>query len=203
MGFYAKYVLPRFIDLAMGNLDTRRLRAESIPQARGVVLEIGIGSGRNLEFYTREVQHVYGVDPSIELQRIARQRIGAVDVEFLTQSAENSVGLPNASVDTAVITWTLCSILKPLDALEEVRRVLKPAGSLIFIEHGHSPDASVASWQDRLTPVWKKIGGGCHLNRRIDDIIRQAGFQISDLKTFHLPGPKPMTFTYQGIGRPA
>jgi ubiquinone/menaquinone biosynthesis C-methylase UbiE len=203
MGLYSKYVLPRFIDLAMGNRDTHRLRAESIPQARGEVLEIGIGSGRNLEFYTRDVQRVYGVDPSLELQKIARQRMGSLNVEFVMQSAERQLPLEKASIDTAVITWTLCSIPNPVEALWEVRRVLRPDAVLIFIEHGHSPDGRTAAWQERLTPLWKRIGGGCHLNRRIGDLIVQAGFQISDLKTFHLPGPKPMTFTYQGIARPA
>ena len=187
----------------MGNRDTHRLRAESIPQARGEVLEIGIGSGRNLEFYTRDVQRVYGVDPSLELQKIARQRMGSLNVEFVMQSAERQLPLEKASIDTAVITWTLCSIPNPVEALWEVRRVLRPDAVLIFIEHGHSPDGRTAAWQERLTPLWKRIGGGCHLNRRIGDLIVQAGFQISDLKTFHLPGPKPMTFTYQGIARPA
>src|SRR5215472_14666443 len=182
MGLYSRYVLPRIIDLAMGNRDTRRLRAESIPQARGEVLEIGIGSGRNLEFYTRDVQHVYGVDPSLELQKIARERRGSVNVEFVAQSAELRLPFKDASIDTAVTTWTLCSIPNPVDALREVRRVLRPDAKLIFIEHGYSPDVRTAAWQQRLTPLWMRITGGCHLDRRINDLIVQAGFQISDLK---------------------
>ena len=199
MSFYREYVLPRFIDLAMRNKDARRLREIWIPQARGDVLEVGIGSGLNLPFYSHEVQRVYGVDPSVELQQMARKRVGSVDVKFLSQSAEEPLPLANASIDTIVLTWTLCSIANPSKALLEMKRVLKASGGLVFVEHGHAQDPGVSAWQDRLTPAWKRITGGCHLNRRIDDLIRQAGFEIPDLKTSYLPGPCPMTFTYEGI----
>ncbi len=204
MSFYAKYILPRLIDLAMRNRDTTRLRAEWIPQAHGEVLEIGIGSGLNLPFYSREVQHVYGVDPSAELQQMARKRISdsPIEVKFLSQSAEEPLPLDKASVDTVVVTWTLCSIPNPSEALRQAKRVLKPSGRLIFVEHGRSSDPGVVVWQDRITPLWKRIGGGCHLNRKIDDIISKAGFQIVELKTFYLPGPRPMTYTYQGFAYP-
>ncbi len=204
MGFYAKHVLPRLIDIAMRNKDTARLRAEWIPHARGEVLEIGIGSGLNLEFYSPEVQRVYGVDPSAELQQMARKRVGKspVEVEFLSQSAEEPLPLPNASIDTAVVTWTLCSIPNPSEALQQAKRVLKPTGRLIFVEHGRSSDPSVVVWQDRITPMWKQIGGGCHLNRKIDDLITGAGFQIVELRTNYIPGPRPMTYTYQGFAHP-
>jgi len=204
MGFYAKYVLPRLIDIAMRNKDTARLRAEWIPHARGEVLEIGIGSGLNLEFYSPEVQRVYGVDPSVELQQMASKRLGKtpLEVKFLSQSAEEPLPLPNASIDTAVVTWTLCSIPNPSEALQQAKRVLKPTGRLIFVEHGRSSDPSVVVWQDRITPMWKQIGGGCHLNRKIDDLITGAGFQIVELRTNYIPGPRPMTYTYQGFARP-
>lgn len=199
MGFYAKYLLPRVIDLAMRNKEMTRLRAASIPRARGEVLELGIGSGRNLPFYSQQVERVYGVDPSGELQRMARSRAaGRVPVEFLTQSAEEPLPLADASIDTIVITWTLCSIPNPLEALQLVKRVLKPSGRLIFLEHGRAPDRGIAGWQDRLTPFWKHLTGGCHLNRRVDELIVGAGFQIMDLKTFYVPGPRAMTYTYQG-----
>lgn len=201
MGFYAKYVLPRFIDVAMRNKETRRLREIWIPQARGEVLEVGIGSGLNLAFYSPEVRRVVGVDPSVELQRMALERVGANHVEFLSQSAEEPLPLANASIDTIVLTWTLCSIANAPKALQEMKRVLKANGRLIFLEHGRAPDPGVALWQDRLTPVWKHIGGGCRLNRRIDELIRKAGFDIPDLRTCYLPGPRPMTYTYQGIAR--
>jgi len=201
MSLYSKYILPRTTDLAMNNRETRRLRAIWIPQARGEVLEVGIGSGLNLAFYSSEVERVYGVDPSVELQRMAKKRLGRIDVEFLSQSAEDPLPLANASIDTVVLTWTLCSIADPQRALQEMKRVLKANGKLIFVEHGRAPDPGVVVWQDRLTPLWKRIGGGCHLNRRIDEIIKEAGFQIGELTTSYLPGPRPMTYTYQGIAQ--
>jgi ubiquinone/menaquinone biosynthesis C-methylase UbiE len=204
MGFYAKHVLPRLIELAMKNKEIARLRAAWVPQARGEVLEVGIGSGLNLAFYSSEVRRVYGVDPSVELRRIARKRAAAIpfQVEFLSQSAEISFPLDSGSIDTAVLTWTLCSIANPAKALHEIRRVLKTSGRLLFVEHGRASDPRVAVWQDRLTPAWKRIGGGCHLNRKIDEMISAAGFRMVDLKTTYLPGPKAMTYTYQGIAVP-
>jgi ubiquinone/menaquinone biosynthesis C-methylase UbiE len=203
VGFYAKYVLPRIIDLAMRNKEAARLRAVWIPHARGEVLELGIGSGLNLPFYSSDVQRVCGVDPSIELQRMAHKRAVAapIRVEFLPQSAEEQLPLDNASIDTVVVTWTMCSIVSPSKALEQVKRVLKASGRLIFIEHGRAPDPRVVVWQDRLTPVWKRVGGGCHLNRKVDEIITDAGFQIIELKTCYLAGPRPMTYTYQGLAQ--
>jgi len=176
-----------------------------VPQARGNVLEIGIGSGLNLPFYSRDVQRVYGVDPSLELQRMAKKRVSAVpfEVEFVRQSAEEPFPIGDSSIDTVVMTWTLCSIPNPAPALQQMKRVLKASGRLIFVEHGHAADPRVVVWQDRITPVWKRIGGGCHLNRKIDELIRAAGFQISELKTFYLPGPRPMTYTYQGLAQVA
>jgi ubiquinone/menaquinone biosynthesis C-methylase UbiE len=204
MGFYAHHILPRITDLAMRNKESARLRAAWIPRARGEVLEVGIGSGLNLSFYSSEVQRVCGVDPSIELQRKACQRAaaGPIKVEFLSQSAEAPLPLTAASIDTAVVTWTLCSIPNAAQALQEVKRVLKATGHLIFVEHGRAPDARVVAWQDRLTPLWKRIGGGCHLNRKVDEIIMGAGFQIVELRTGYLPGPRPMTYTYQGLAQP-
>lgn len=201
MGFYARHILPRLIDLAMGNKVTTRLREVWIPRARGEVLEIGIGSGRNLPFYPAAVQHVYGVDPSLELQQMAREQVFKthVKVDFLTQSAEARLPLSDASVDTVISTWTLCSIPNAVDALSEMRRVLKPNGSFIFLEHGRAPDARVAGWQNRLTPIWRRFTGGCHLNRKIDDLITSAGFTINEIKTSYFPGPRPMTFMYQGL----
>ena len=204
MGIYAKYVLPRLIDLTMRNKDTARLRAEWVPQACGEVLEIGIGSGLNLPFYSSQVQHVYGVDPSLELQRMAHKRAVAqpIKVDFLSQSAEEPVPLSNASIDTVVVTWTLCSIPNPSRALQQAKRLLKPSGRLIFVEHGRSSDPGIVTWQERLTPLWKRIAGGCHLDRKIDDLIIGAGFQITELKTCYLPGPRPMTYTFHGIAQP-
>jgi ubiquinone/menaquinone biosynthesis C-methylase UbiE len=200
MGLYAKYLLPRIIDLAMRNEETARLRAAWIPLARGEVLEVGIGSGLNLPFYSSDVHRIYGVDPSVELQRIARGRVVAApfEVEFLSQSAEEQLPLADASIDTVVTTWTLCSIANAPKALGEMKRVLKASGRLLFLEHGRAVDPGVADWQERITPLWKNITGGCHLNRKIDDLITAAGFRITELKTFYVCGPRPMTYTYQG-----
>lgn len=201
MGLYARYVLPRLIDLAMRNKESARLRAEWLPNAHGEVLEIGVGSGLNLPFYSEHVRRVFGVDPSAELQRMARRKaLGRqFEVQFLLQSAENRTPLADASIDSAVVTWTLCSIPDASRALQEVKRVLKPDGWLIFIEHGRAPDAAVAAQQDWLTPMWKRVGGGCHLNRKVDEMIAGAGFRVTELRTFYLPGPRPMTYTYQGL----
>src|SRR5260370_1200979 len=185
MGFYAQYVLPQLIDLSMRNKEAARLRAEWIPHARGEVLEIGIGSGLNLPFYSPEVQRVYGVDPSVELQRMARKRVAArrLPVEFLSQSAEEPLPLPNESVDTVVVTWTICSIPNVDQALQQMKRVLRPSGRLIFLEHGRSPDPSVVAWQDRLTPLWKTFTGGGHPTRQLGQPITAARFTHPQMQT--------------------
>lgn len=203
MTLYARYVLPRILDLAMRSKEAARLRAAWIPHARGEVLEIGIGSGLNLPFYSPQVEHVYGVDPSVELQRMARKRLpaGRIQVDFLPQSAEEALPLGDASIDTIVMTWTLCSIANAPKALQQARRLLKPGGRLLFVEHGRAPDRGVVAWQDRLTPYWKRMAGGCHLNRKVDELIAAAGFRITELNTFYLPGPRPMTYTYQGFAQ--
>jgi ubiquinone/menaquinone biosynthesis C-methylase UbiE len=203
MPFYARYVLPRIIDLGMRNKEVARLRAAWIPHARGEVLEIGIGSGLNLPFYSPQVGHVYGVDPSLELQRMARKRVpaGRIQVEFLLQSAEERLPLTDASIDTIVMTWTLCSIANAPQALQQLKRLLKPGGRLMFVEHGRASDRTVVGWQDRLTPFWKRIAGGCHLNRKVDELITAAGYEITELNTFYLRGPRAMTYTYQGFAQ--
>src|SRR5690242_8495635 len=185
----------------MRNKDASRLRAECVPHARGDVLEIGIGSGLNLPFYSSQVRRVYGIDPSIELQRIAARKTTGVSFEitFFSQSAEEPFPLAHSSIDTIVTTWSLCSIPNPAMALQQMKRVLKSDGQMIFVEHGRSPEAGVVKWQDRITPVWKRIAGGCHLNRKIDDLIQAAGFHITEQRNFYLPGPRPMTYTFQGL----
>jgi len=202
MGFYGKLLLPRLIDVTMRNRESARLRAAWIPLAKGEVLEVGIGSGLNLPLYSSEVKHVYGVDPSPELLRMALRRAAAssLKVETVLQSAEE-LTLANECIDTVVLTWTLCSIPNPHKALQQMRRVLKPTGQLIFLEHGCAPEPGVVAWQQRLTPVWKRFTGGCHLDRKIDALIAEAGFRITDLKTCYLPGPRPMTYTYQGVAQ--
>jgi len=204
VGIYAKYVLPKVLDLAMRNKDLTPLRQTWVSQARGEVLELGIGSGLNLPFYSSDVRRIHGVEPSQEMQRTARGRVPSErPVEFLSQSAEDPLPLAEASIDTVLSTWTLCTIPDVPRALREARRVLKPDGRFIFVEHGRSPDTRVVVWQNRLNPIWKRIGGGCNLNRNIVELIQGAGFRITELKTEYLPGPRSMTYTYQGLAKKA
>jgi ubiquinone/menaquinone biosynthesis C-methylase UbiE len=204
MGVYERFVLPRVLDFAMRQEPISRQRAKVVPLASGRVLEIGIGSGLNLRYYERSrVEKLWGLDPSLELQKVARRRAteAGIDVEFLALSSE-SIPLDDASVDTVVTTYTLCTIPDAPRALQEMRRVLRPGGRMLFSEHGRAPDEGVKRWQDRLNPVWKKIGGGCNLNRPMADLIADAGFALRGLETMYLPGPRPMTYTYWGAAEP-
>jgi ubiquinone/menaquinone biosynthesis C-methylase UbiE len=203
MGFYAKYVLPTLTDLAMRNAAARTERARFVPQATGVVLEIGVGSGLNIPIYGSGVGKLYALDPSVELLRMARPRAerAPFPVEFLEHPAE-AIPLGHASVDTVVTTWTLCTIPDALAALREMRRVLRPDGRLIFIEHGRSTDPGVLRWQDRLTPLWRVISGGCHLNRPIDELLAQGGFQVTEMERGYGAGPRIGAYLYRGIARP-
>ena len=200
MGVYRKFILPRLIDAAMRDKAVAARRAELIPKAAGAVLEIGIGSGLNLPLYPSAITHLTGVDPSAELLSMARRKLTVLPfpVDLFCQSAEE-LPFDDRSFDTAVVAWTLCSIPNPMLALAEVRRVLRSDGRLLFVEHGLSSDPKVQAWQHRLTPIWKRIGGGCHLNRKIDDLISSAGFRVAELNTDYLPGLRPMAYTYHGI----
>ena len=202
MGFYQDQIVPLLINWSMRQENLAAYRARIIPAAEGRVLEIGIGSGLNLPFYSRNVARVIGLEPSPKLLAMARRvRTGNGPVEFIEGSAE-AIPLQDASVDTVVTTWTLCSIPDALRALRDMRRVLRAGGRLLFVEHGRSPDPNVMWWQDRLTPAWKRLGGGCHLNRAIGTLIEGAGFQFDRLQTGYMRGPKPMTFMYEGSARP-
>ena len=199
MSLYNRYVLPRLVDLVMRNEEMTRFRQRHVPAARGAVLEVGIGSGLNLPFYSAEVTHLCGVDPSLELLDMARRRAAGFPfrVELLAQESDR-LPVGDAVFDNAVMTWSLCSIREPGAALREIARVLKPSGSLIFVEHGLAPESRVQTWQNRLTPVWRRVAGGCHLNRNVDDLIRAAGFTIAELQTGYLPGPRIATYMYEG-----
>jgi ubiquinone/menaquinone biosynthesis C-methylase UbiE len=202
---YEKYLLPWLIHWGMQSKVATAERRRVIPLASGTVLEVGVGSGLNLPFYGPEVQRLYALDPSRELWKMARKRVREVafPVEFLAASAER-IPLEDRSVDTVVSTWTLCTIPDPWLALSEMRRVLKPEGQLIFVEHGRSPDPGVEAWQNRFTPVWKRVAGGCHLNRSIDALIADAGFDITQIERGYRRGPKPMAYLYKGLAqRPA
>ena len=204
MSLYQRHVLPRLLHLTMRQKQLLPFRRRVIGAAEGRVLEVGIGSGINLPLYGPSVRTVIGLDPSPELLRMARDRAASapVPIELLEASAE-AVPLEAASIDTVVTTWTLCTIPDAHRALAELRRVLKPGGTLLFVEHGRAPEPGVAHWQDRLDPIWRRIAGGCHLNRKIDDLIAGSGFRIDALANARLSGPKTHTFLYEGRARPA
>ncbi len=203
-GFYQRCVLPWLIEIAMRNKEATRYRGRVIPRATGRVLEVGVGSGLNLPFYGAGVSHLFALEPSPELRRMAGRRIKETGftVEFLDRPAEE-IPLDRASVDTVVTTWTLCTIPDATRALEEMKRVLKPDGVLLFVEHGLAPDVGVQAWQHRLNPLWNRIGGGCNLDRRIDTLIAGSGLRIAELHTEYANGLKPLSFTYSGCARPA
>jgi ubiquinone/menaquinone biosynthesis C-methylase UbiE len=203
MGFYQKWIVPAVIDLSMRNKRLRPYRERVAGAAEGRVLDVGVGSGLNLPFYGRRAQEIFGLDPSPGL--LARAGGNAqhlnIPVHLLEGSAER-IPLADRSIDTIVMTWTGCSIPDVGTSLREMRRVLKPSGRLLFVEHGRAPEAGVARWQDRLDPFWHRFSGGCHLNRKTDDLISNAGFRIDDLETGYIPGPRIMTFLYEGAATP-
>jgi len=203
MGFYNDIILPRLCDFAMRNKQLRPFRERVIGAAEGRVLEIGVGSGINLPFYRPPVREVLALEPTPRLVTMARtaSRATIMPVSFLEASAE-AIPLDQHSVDTVVTTWTLCSIPQAGAALAEMRRVLRPHSKLLFVEHGLAPDAGVRRWQDRLTPVWRRFSGGCHLNRPIRSMIEGEGFRIDRIETGYIAGPNPMTFMYEGRARP-
>ena len=203
MNVYDKWILPRLTDLVMRNKEATRYRSQLVPEACGTVLEIGVGSGLNLPYYGTAVSRLYGLDPSEELLQMARKKAGAAPfpVEVLAHTGEE-IPLDDCCFDTIVTTWTLCTIADPVKALKEMRRVLKPGGLLLFAEHGLAPDASVRGWQERLNPLWRKITGGCNLNRKMDGLIQTSGFRIVQLDMAYAKGLRPMSYIYSGRAQP-
>lgn len=203
MGFYNSKILPLLIDKACGGAPIQAQRKIVVPQARGEVLEIGIGSGLNLPFYdTSAVTKIWGLEPSAEM-RVKAAKVAAktaVPVSFLDLPGEE-IPLGDGTIDTVLVTYTLCTIPDVAAALNQMRRVLKPEGKLIFCEHGLAPDASVRRWQNALNPIWGKVSGGCNLNRPIDALVKQAGFEIETLDTGYIASPKFAGFNYWGTAK--
>ena len=200
MSFYERYCLPHLINLACGSKPVSKQRQKVVPLARGKVLEVGMGSGLNIPFYDHEkVEQVWGLEPSEGMRQKAQHRVkqAAFAIEWLDLPGEE-IPLDDNCVDTVLLTYTLCTIPDWQSALQQMRRVLKPGGKLIFCEHGEAPDENVRRWQRRLNPIWGKIGGGCHLNRPIPKYLEQGGFNLDSLDKMYIPGPKFASYNYWG-----
>ena len=205
MGLYGKYVLPRVVHLACSARPKMRQREKLVPLASGRVLEVGMGSGLNLSFYdARRVTKVWGLEPSPEMSKMASAAVEAVafDVEFVSAGGEQ-IPLDSESFDTVLMTFTLCTIPDAERALREIARVLKRGGQLLFCEHGAAPDAGIRRWQNRIDPLWRRLAGGCHLNRDIPGLIRRGGFEITRMDTMYIPGWRPASFNYWGAAAKA
>lgn len=200
MGLYDKFVLPRVVNCVCGMKPTRKQREKVVPLADGKVLEIGIGSGLNLPFYNQtNVDHITGIDPSPEMWRLNEWQ-GNVAVEFVESSAEN-LDFDNQIFDSVVCTYTLCTIPNPHKALQEIKRVLKPTGKFIFTEHGLAPDKKVSKTQNWINPYWKKLGGGCNLNRNIESLISENSLRFLSIDKMYIPGWKPASYNYWGVAK--
>jgi len=200
MGLYNKYILPKIIDWTCSQNPNRKQREKVVPLASGNVLEIGIGSGLNLPFYDKEnVKHLTAIDPSIELWNKNSNKIDQLPFEFeFMQAYAEDIPVDNNSFDTVLFTYTLCSIPDTEKAFDEIKRVLKTNGQLIFCEHGKAPDKSVQKWQNTINPIWKKFAGGCTLNRDIPSIIETNGLKIKKMDTMYIPGWRPASFNFWG-----
>ncbi len=203
MGFYDKYILPSAINWACKQKPMSLQRMKVVPFAEGNVLEIGIGPGLNLPFYSKDkVKNLTAIEPSLETwkkNKINTQEL-PFDFEFVQAFAENIPAEDN-SFDTVILTYTLCTIKDTFQSLEEIRRVLKPSGKLLFCEHGKAPDKVIQQWQNRINPLWKMVGGGCNLNKDIPMIIKVNGFQFENLESNYIPGWKPASFNYWGTAK--
>jgi ubiquinone/menaquinone biosynthesis C-methylase UbiE len=203
LSFYQDRIVPHLINLAMRNRQLVPYRKRVISAAQGRVLEIGIGSGANIPFYGSSSREVIGLEPAPRLIAMAKHASSKSGLPVtLIEGSSEAIPLDSASVDTVVSTWTLCSIADAVVALQEMRRVLTPGGRFLFSEHGLAPDPGMQRWQNWLDPAWKRLAGGCHLNRAINRLVEQAGFRIEQLETGYLAGRNPMTFMYEGAARP-
>tara|TARA_E500000331_G_scaffold108848_1_gene105766 strand:+ start:333 stop:956 length:624 start_codon:yes stop_codon:yes gene_type:complete len=198
---YEKMVLPKLCDKCCGTKPINYQRKKVVPLAKGVVLEVGIGSGLNIPFYNKNnIEKIIGLDPSEELNVLAKRVAddNGIQIDFLINGAED-IDLPDSSVDTILITYTLCTIPNLNKSMSEMKRVLKPGGKFIFCEHGIAPDINIIKWQRRINPIWGIFFGGCNINRNIPKIISESGFNISNLNQMYLPStPKIVGYNYWG-----
>ena len=207
MPFWTDEVVPRMTDKMLGTRDVMNHRHVAVHGLHGDVVEIGFGSGLNVPLYPREVTTVYAVDPSLVARKLSAERVATspVRVEFVGLNGED-LPLDDASVDTALSTFTLCTIPDAARAVREVHRVLRPGGTFHFLEHGLCPDAGVARWQHRLNGIQQRVAGGCTLDRPIERLVRDAGFELTHLHHDQLAGPsfmRPWAYLYEGVGTKA
>jgi ubiquinone/menaquinone biosynthesis C-methylase UbiE len=198
---YEKYILPKVVHWACDGGPSKKQREKVIPKAKGDVLEIGIGSGLNLPYYNPEnIRSLTAIDPSEEIWKLNRYHMDNLkfDFKFLKSFAED-LPLQDSKYDTVVITYTLCTIKDTVKAMDEIKRVLKPGGKLLFCEHGVAPDQNIRFWQNTINPVWKRVGGGCNLNKNIPYLIESNGFKITEIDKMYLPGWKPASYNYWGV----
>lgn len=202
MSFYDEHVLPHVIDHVCTIGPIMKLRKQVVPRARGVVLEVGMGSGVNLQYYDPDrVEFVWGLEPSEGMRRKAADNLARspVEVRWLDLPGEE-IPLEDNSVDTVLLTFTLCTIPDWHKAMQQMYRVLKPGGQLLFCEHGRAPQPGIRKWQDRITPAWMKIAGGCHLNRPIDRLIKESGFALDAVENLYVKNtPKIAGYIYHGV----
>ena len=201
MSVYERYVLPHVVTLACSPKPVRKQREKIVPLAEGDVLEIGFGSGLNLPYYDREkVRRIFGLEPSLGMRRKAEPLVArsGLDVEFIDLPGEE-IPLESNSVDTVLVTYSLCTIEDAVTALEGMRRVLKPGGRLLYCEHGRAPDPGVRRWQERIDPLWSRFAGGCHINKDIPALVESGGFEIRSDERRYIPGPKLVSFNYWGV----
>jgi len=201
MSLYADHILPRMIDFGMRSDMFSEQRARAVGELEGRVLEIGFGSGLNVPFYGPGVTQLLALEPAVLGRKLARKRIEAsgIPVEFVGLDGAD-IPLEDESVDAVACTWTLCTIPDVMQALAEVRRVMRPGARFHFLEHGHSPDKGVARWQNRLNPLQKFLFGGCHLNRKIDELVRASGLELGPLENFYMSGgPRFAGYMYSGF----